>query len=233
MDNSEILKEVKRITGKQLRCTVPFNQLQLFADGNAYVCCPSLVNHYSLGNIFEKSYEEIWHGEKAREFRQSVLDGDYRFCNLSSCITLNYLQSDSKYNCSDEEWQNTISRKNPKEVHLNIDVTCNVACIMCRDKYWTMREAEEYEKIIDTKILPLLQDAELVYMNGSGELFASKLCRTLVKKITSQWSAPMYQGVVMNDNVVGQKTQLAQAIYNESNWPKLEGYMNIYQLLIN
>ena len=192
MDNSTILQEIKKITGKQLKCKVPFEQLQLFSDGNAYVCCPSLVNNYSLGNIIEKSYEDVWYGEKAKEFRKSVLDGSYKYCNLESCITLSNLQNDSKYNCSDEEWNEIINRKNPKEVHLNIDVTCNVCCITCRDKYWVMPEAKQYEEIIDKKIMPLLQDAEIVYMNGAGELFASRLCRTVVKKITKNYPKIMF-----------------------------------------
>lgn len=187
MEHSEILKKVKEITGKTLKCKVPFEQLQLFADGNAYGCCPSLVNHYKLGNIFNQSYEEIWHGEQAQKLRNSVLNGDYQYCNLESCITFNNLHNDSKYNCSEELWQEIITRKNPKEVHLNIDVSCNARCITCRDIYWNMPESEEYEKIIDEKLMPLLQDAEKVYMNGAGELFASKLCRKLVKKITTNY----------------------------------------------
>lgn len=187
MDNSEILKQVEKITGKKLRCKVPFEQLQFFADGNAYGCCPSLVNNYSLGNIIEKSYEEVWHGQKAQALRDSVLNGDYRFCNLESCISLANLKNDSKYNCSDGEWTETITRKNPKEVHFNIDVACNVCCLMCRDNHLFMSEAEQYEKIIDTKLLPLLEDAEKVYLDGSGEIFASKLCRKLVSKITANY----------------------------------------------
>ncbi|MCR5261684.1 MAG: SPASM domain-containing protein [Candidatus Gastranaerophilales bacterium] len=216
MENSEILNEVKRITGKPLRCMVPFTQLQLFADGNAYGCCPSLVNKYSFGNLLEKDYEEIWHGEKANEFRQSVLDGSYKFCNLASCVSLNCLQSDSKYNSSDEEWEKVIRRKNPKEVHLNIDVACNVCCVTCRDKYWTMPEADEYAKIIDTKILPLLQDAEMVYLNGTGELFASKLCRNLVKKITSQFPKIRFN-IITNGILADEKNLTELGLINRIN----------------
>ena len=59
---------------------------------------------------------------------------------------------------------------------------------MCRDKSIHNTEwIKKYEENIDKTLIPLLKNAETVYLNGSGELFASNLCKKLVKKITATY----------------------------------------------
>lgn len=188
MDNSEILSQAEHILGKKLRCVVPFEHLMFFPNGDVCTCCPALVNHYTLGNIFEQSFDEIWNGEKAKAFRQSVIDGDFEFCNLNSCLTLKNLRDNSRYNCSDELWNKALNANMPKEVHFNIDIACNAKCIMCRDEHLFMNEwTSQYAKIIDSVLILLLKEAEIVYIDGAGELFASELCKKLIPKITKTY----------------------------------------------
>jgi radical SAM protein with 4Fe4S-binding SPASM domain len=188
MDNSEILVQAEHILGKKLRCLVPFEHLMFFPNGDVCTCCPALVNHYTLGNIFKQSFDEIWNGEKSQAFRKSVIDGDFKFCNLNSCLTLKNLKDNSKYNCSDEAWQRALSAEMPKEVHFNIDVACNARCIMCRDKNEFMPEwTRQYEAITESVLIPLLKEAELIYLDGAGEIFASELCKNLLSKVTSTY----------------------------------------------
>ncbi|WP_143151445.1 glycosyltransferase family protein [Pseudobutyrivibrio xylanivorans] len=53
------------------------------------------------------------------------------------------------------------------------------------------------------------------------------------RKIATQWSAPMYQCIVMNNNVTGNQSALARFIYfDDKAWKLMDGYMNIYQLLL-
>ncbi len=51
-------------------------------------------------------------------------------------------------------------------------------------------------------------------------------------KIMSQWNAPMYQCLAMNNNIIGPQSKLAGSIYSGSLRSKIEAFMNIYQLLI-
>lgn len=186
MDNSEIIKDAEKYLGKKLQCIVPFEHLMFFQDGKVYSCCPAIVNKYTFGNIFDQSYEELWNGEKAKTFRQSVLDGNYQFCDLKSCITRN-LKEDGRFN-SEKIYDSAEVTELPKMVHFNIDETCNARCIMCRDKSIHNPEwIKKYEENIDKTLIPLLKNAETVYLNGSGELFASNLCKNLVKKITATY----------------------------------------------
>ena len=91
MVTSEIINDATQtrvIPEKRYYCTKPFEQIQLLENGNMIPCCPPWINHYTIGNINEGSYEEIWNGEKAQEFRKSILDGSFRYCNEKSCLVL-------------------------------------------------------------------------------------------------------------------------------------------------
>ena len=204
MDNSEILREAEKILGKKLKCIVPFEHLWFLPDGNICPCCPALVDNYTLGNIFEQSFDEIWNGERAQEFRQSIIKGDFKFCNLNSCLTMTNLQSNSRYNCSDKTWERATKNIKPKEAYFNIDTACNTLCIMCRDQNITC-QIQKYEQITDKVIIPLLKDVKTVYINGSGEVFASKTCMNLIKKITHNCPKIKFY-IITNGTLANEKT---------------------------
>ena len=53
------------------------------------------------------------------------------------------------------------------------------------------------------------------------------------RKILSQWIAPMYQGIVMNNNVTGEQSNFIHFLYYDSRaWDFMDGFMNILQLLV-
>lgn len=53
-----------------------------------------------------------------------------------------------------------------------------------------------------------------------------------VHKLTSQWAAPMYQCLAMNNKIVGEQSRLAESVYFGPLREILQRFMNIYQLLI-
>ena len=52
------------------------------ADGRVRMCG---WTNFFIGNLTENTIEEIWNGELANEFRKSMLDGSYMYCNHSKC----------------------------------------------------------------------------------------------------------------------------------------------------
>ena len=52
------------------------------------------------------------------------------------------------------------------------------------------------------------------------------------RKISSQWNAPMYQCIVMNNHIEGTQTKLVQSLYEGAGNRYLTAYMNGYQLVI-
>lgn len=185
MSNEELLKKAKEKLGKPLKCAIPFEKAYIYSKGDTYNCCPPLVNLYKIGNIFEQDFAEIWNGEKAQKFRQSILDGKFEFCSMDNCVF--NLEKDSKFVFDYSLYQNSVAPL-PKYFELNLDNTCNVQCVMCRDKKeYYPENIKKFENIIDSKIIPMLQNAETVYLNGCGEVFASSLYKKIIKKITQTY----------------------------------------------
>lgn len=158
-------------------CKHPFNSIQIQNTGEVYCCCCYWTNFYSFGNIFEQSFDEIWNGEKAQEFRRQFIENKYKYCKREECSP--FLG----------EIEPHLICEYPKQIEFSYDRKCNVRCIFCRTK--KNKEEEEYnrqkekriEENFDRIFTPILEKAELVELNSAGELFASKHSIELVKKI--------------------------------------------------
>lgn len=56
-------------------CPQPFKMLSIRQNGDVIVCDPDWVNNTKVGNAFEESLEEIWHGKKLKEFWKMQIEG--------------------------------------------------------------------------------------------------------------------------------------------------------------
>lgn len=59
-------------------CTMPWDHTVVNVDGSVTPCCylrPDMGEAFIMGNVFERSFTEIWRGEKYRAFRQAMLEG--------------------------------------------------------------------------------------------------------------------------------------------------------------
>ena len=107
-------------------CVQPFTAIEIDINGNVFTCCPSFINYYNIGNIYEsKSLEELWNSEKARNLREKILNNDYSLCNLELCRQKR-LESAENLTAN--------STNLPKYITLAYDKECNLQCITCRDK---------------------------------------------------------------------------------------------------
>ncbi len=151
-------------------CIIPFKRLTVEYDGNVSFCCPAYNNNYFIGNIFKDEFEDMWFGQKAQEFRKSILDGSYKYCNLDICAS--YLNND------------TTEVVYPKFVNLNYSRACNVRCITCRDKILT-DDNDYLDKFMD-KFLKICSNVEVFYLIGGGEVFVSNHFKKLVNLLVKQ-----------------------------------------------
>jgi hypothetical protein len=62
-DLSNLNHESKNLHGKF--CDKPFKTFSVRDDGSCWMCCTSWLP-YSIGNLNEQTFDEIWHGDKAR-----------------------------------------------------------------------------------------------------------------------------------------------------------------------
>lgn len=153
-------------------CTFPFTAAQVSMSGDVFVCCPPWSNSYSLGNIYQTSFDEIWNGEKAKEFRRQFINSDYKYCNLDLCVK----------ECSEKIIPTEIAPK-PKTFIFCYDATCNVKCIFCRSCH-DKQDLAYFDEHMDEMLMSMLENAENVCLSGVGECLVSPHSRKLIKRIS-------------------------------------------------
>ena len=177
-------------------CRQPFTAIEIDGNGDVYTCCPSFINFNKLGNIWNNSLEEIWYSGFAFELRKRIFNSDYSLCNMDICR-----QFQPRNSCE-------FSVENPplpKYITLAYDKECNLCCITCRDCKHTNTEEQInlYNEKIDSLLLPLLKNAEILALSGAGEAFYSKHSRLLLKKISAYNSKLLFNintnGILFNE----------------------------------
>lgn len=173
-------------------CTNPFEQFDVL-ETSSHLCCASWLST-SVGDLSSGgAWEEVWNSDAAQAIRASVHDGSYRFCNKGACplIQENGLMPFDELAKRSTEWKTRLEEKQtvvsgPVGVNLAYDRTCNLACPSCRTDRFAADEAtrNRFDRMQDNSILPLLKTAKLVFVTGSGDPFASKNFRRLMKQLT-------------------------------------------------
>ena len=175
-------------------CTAPFQQLDVL-ENSAHQCCASWL-HQSAGDLSAQPWREVWNSAPAQAIRASVLDGSYRYCSKTACpkIQANSLLPAGDLAASDPFWAEVIAAQRtrmdsgPRIVNLAYDRTCNLSCPSCRTERYAADEATRarYTAMQDEAILPMLHEAEVVFVTGSGDPFASKNFRNLLYALTPE-----------------------------------------------
>ncbi len=166
---------------KHIYCPNPYILAEIMPFGNVYPCSCGWIRGYSFGNIFEQSYDEIWNGERASEFRQKLYNNDFSLC--PGCQNLEILQ---------EIKDNSPKLKSPppERILLGLDEFCDVKCIFCRGENYKIDTKlipdDKKDKLLEI-LTPWLQNAKYVKTNAVGEVFASKISRDLIKNIADNF----------------------------------------------
>jgi radical SAM protein with 4Fe4S-binding SPASM domain len=200
-------------TKEKVYCTRPFDHAQTLDSGEVVPCCPAWVNHYSLGNINEQSFEEIWNGEKAQKIRESMIDGSFRYCNAKSCQhmaaktycvgTLEQLEErkvDGQI-LADIRESKTVLDHGPHEIQFSHDRSCNLSCPSCRRSVIMVagKKQKELLKIQDKLQADFLKDSTRLFVTGSGDAFASPTFRKFFQTLTEE-QAPKLQHINILSN---------------------------------
>lgn len=65
---------------KDLRCDRLWYQSVIFSDGNVVPCCMDINGDYSLGNIKDDSFFNIWNGDKMKDIREKNIWNRFELC---------------------------------------------------------------------------------------------------------------------------------------------------------
>lgn len=181
-------------------CKQPFEYLEINHYGDVRLCCDNWCNRYSIGNILENSLDEIFNGDKYKEFVKQFDEQNFKYCDLNICPL--------KINCTDEEYEkeyNTCLSRTNKTLRINFDAGCNLKCIFCRDSF--IRSDDRKVKRLIEKIREMLpyinENGWVISIDGSGELFASKHHLQFIKEITDNY--PNIKFSIITNGVLASK----------------------------
>lgn len=165
-------------------CTIPFLELEIHKN-EYYFCCAAWLHKEAL--VKDYSVAEIWMSDFAKDIRETILDGSYKYCDKTQCPSLSSLINlgtvvtpgpilpASKFN--------TKNRDYPELINYNIDRTCNFKCPACRSKMIVANSTENAEI---RKMLGEIDDAfaehlKIMYISGAGDPFASPEYRNYLR----------------------------------------------------
>jgi sulfatase maturation enzyme AslB (radical SAM superfamily) len=168
----------KFIKGKQLVCTKPFHWFELGWNKQAYSCCSGWVTT-PIGKLPEQTASGVWFGERAREFRASVLDGSFKFCKTEFCPHLRELSGPVMYlpDAYVEELKMQVAQPElPKRLNCSYDSSCNLSCPSCRTDVQMSTKSERLanDLIFEHLLEEFGENLEHIVITGSGDPFASR-----------------------------------------------------------
>lgn len=214
-------------------CTRPWDYIEIShmtpKNLSCYNCCPLWTDGHSIGNLVENNIniDSIWNGEMAKDFRKSILDGSFKYCNKTVCPyisgdTLPY-KDDVLLGKHGELYKNIVEKNmvtldSPEYITLSYDVSCNLSCPSCRKQINFLNEkinSEEFKfkQSVQDQLLEFLYKSKtpiLVTITGSGDPFASKLFWDFLQKLDGN----------LNKNI-SVTLQTNGVLFTKENWEKL------------
>lgn len=208
---------------KNYVCLNPFKILEMHEYFHA-LCVPEWLLKYIP---VDTKVEDIWNSDVAKQIRESVTDGSFKFCDTEQCPYLSHLL---RYNEVDEKGpiihklklpQNFFSEKSPSRIDFDFDRTCNYKCPSCRKSVYTAdKEKIEEVKNTITEIENVFGgDVEELYLSASGDPFASVSYRNFLRNFdplkfpklknihfhtnASNWSKEMWETIPNVHSYVG------------------------------
>lgn len=162
--------------GRYLPCHHPFYEAEISSDGNVYTCC-SAVMPFAIGNVQQKKFRNIWHSEKARLLRLSLLNGTAIFCSQEKCENLRL--------CTEKkEIRDVQVSDDPLILNVAMDMSCNLSCPSCRTRVMCAGEEEIQKKQKwGEEIAEILHsNVKHLYVAGNGECMVSKIYQDFLTK---------------------------------------------------
>nr|WP_315589907.1 radical SAM protein [Sphingomonas psychrotolerans] len=215
-------------------CMRPFHELDVL-EGSTHLCCANWLN-LSTGDMAQaEKWQDIWNSPTAERIRASIHDGSFRHCNKVSCpaIQANKLPGHTEVAAMSPKWRMVVEQKEthlphgPERVNLAYDKTCNLSCPSCRTEKIAADSATRarFDQLQERSILPMLKEAKIVFITGSGDPFASKNFRNLMERLDAD-AYPDLRFIIMTNAM----------LFNRREWdrfPALHGRVLSLQISID
>jgi MoaA/NifB/PqqE/SkfB family radical SAM enzyme len=166
-------------------CFLPWEYVDIYAGGGAYVCCPSWNFDRPIGNTQDDSFRSIWNSSQAQRVRQGILDGTFSECDAERCFLISGKTLPYRHEIASQpqaqryqqiiEDRLTVLPWGPSAVKLGYDSSCNLSCPSCRTDLIVAGKTEQrkLQTVFERAIAPLLNDAGVLVISSDGDPFAS------------------------------------------------------------
>lgn len=167
------------VNGDRENCDHTLYEAEIKSDGEVYLCCSARLP-YSIGNIYELSFVDIWKSIRATIIRRSTQNGSSCFCRNGSCQELKNREPD----VGSIKRVVTLSDF-PLNLNVAIDDECNLHCSMCRNsvQLTSKIEIEKRQYLVDVIEREVLENCVNLYVAGDGEFFFSRIYNELFERI--------------------------------------------------
>jgi len=166
-------------------CLSPFVSAEIDFFGNVRLCSCAAWMPSIVGNILEDSLFNIVNNAYSTQIKESIVNGDYEFCNEQTCGVMH----SNQLNDVDTVQHIITSNQLPKEITLAGDLTCNLSCPSCRTKIISTADEDLQDMITVGNTLarnlfsePTEQEINIM-LSTSGEVFASPMMLSFIKSI--------------------------------------------------
>jgi molybdenum cofactor biosynthesis enzyme MoaA len=154
-------------------CPRPFETLHIM-ETHFNSCCPDWNTLRPSRDEYE--IENIWNSELYKNFRVSILDGSYRYCQDCPFVQMISETGDDieelfllKSKLPDS-FNGSLESISPKELNFSIDTTCNYKCPSCRS-HMIVGNGEKNKTVVKT-----INDLENAFSNYIESIITSGAC---------------------------------------------------------
>lgn len=197
---------------KDYICAVPFTGIEVHTN-KSFLCCPSWLKKHPPGGI---SGIETWNHETAKEIRDSILDGSYKYCDENQCPYLAELKNRTSGRIRplyrEEELTRDLQKRisnhkttgkvqPPSIVQFSFDRTCNLACPTCRVEMFVAnsKKIKDVQLTIDEINNKWSKFIKTLYITGSGDPFISVGFRNFLRNFNKK-EYPVLENIHLHTN---------------------------------
>lgn len=159
-------------------CRVPFEFLHVGSRRVDLCYCPGFVNRLIAYNESDP-FEKMWNCNAAKVFRLSVINKTHCFCKKEHCATMNPWAKPKEGRMANIPKLSEY----PMTLHINLDSSCNLYCVSCRNKIRVCSGDDLKERKFMAEKLKnsgILENLEIFESSGDGETFFSELYQDIL-----------------------------------------------------
>lgn len=136
---------------------------------------------------------DFFTGNEWIEFRKSLVDGTFKYCQKSQCPNLVGGWLPRKDKIEDKTIIRILegdisSRPSLDEIHLSYDSHCNLKCPSCRTEFCTntKEQNEKHDEFYLKYLQPYVNNAKHLCLQGCGEAMLSPHSRMILKSLSDE-----------------------------------------------